>query len=479
MLKKKKGYNIVNKSLRCKLLRDGFNLLETKAAYNEVVFFFFLLVDKHPEGLDIPIKDNGGWRYYELMVIGDNPEYNFPYSGFPSPLRRSAIRKAIGAYQSWLSNFNRWQNRPKRQRHHRPPMQPRTFNFSPSFDVGMRKNDDGGSIVLKILVKGQWKWVKFRYQSPPCSDDWAKGSPQVVCKGKTAYIVFALEKYIPATGGIKTVMSADSYRICGVDIDLDRHIVIASVLEIDAKGNVWEVARHFINQTNHIKRRKRDLGLIAQAMRKTGIIEDGFASQRWKKLHNREIEAGRKYARELVEFARYHQCSVLAFEHLTNLKPSKGKYSRRSNQKRAFWLKSRVFKQAKEIAYTGYGILTTRVNPRDTSRLDPWSNPLWRGNQFPSNLLDYLEYQPGASLVANTSGYKAHSGLNAARNIGLKAIKRHKTNPKLVLGGKPNLATDLVCNETRMSGNPSDERGISFLTESISAHPHSHCTRLG
>ncbi len=60
MLKKKKGYNIVNKSLRCKLLRDGFDLLETKTAYNEVVFFFFLLIDKHPEGLDISIKDNGG-----------------------------------------------------------------------------------------------------------------------------------------------------------------------------------------------------------------------------------------------------------------------------------------------------------------------------------------------------------------------------------------------------------------------------------
>ncbi len=461
MLKKKKGYNIVNKSLRCKLLRDGFDLLETKAVYNEVVFFFFLLIDKHPEGVDIPIKDNGGWRYYELMTIGDYPQYSFPYSGFPSPLRRSAIRKAIGAYTSWRSNFQNWKNRPKRQKHHKPPMQPRTFNFSPCFDVGMRKDDDGESILLKILVKGQWKWIKFCYQSPPCSNEWIKGSPQVICQGKTVYIVFAVEKYIPATGGIKRIMSTDSIRICGVDTDLDRHIAIASVLEIDAKGNVCEVARHFINQTSHIKRRKRDLGLIARAMRKTGIIERGFAHGRWKKLHYREIEAGRKYARELVEFARYHQCSVLAFEHLTNLKPCKGKYSRRSNQKRAYWLKSRVFKQAKEIAYRDYGILTTRVNPRDTSRLDPWGNQLWRGNKFPNELLDYLEYQPGANFVGNTSGYKAHSGLNAARNIGLKAIKRHKTNPYFVRG-KPSLETSLVCNETRTSGNP-----------------HSHCTRLG
>lgn len=128
----------------------------------------------------------------------------------------------------------------------------------------------------------------------------------------------------------------------------------------------------------------------------------------------------------------------MAFEHLLNLKPEAGKYSRRSNQKRAYWLKSKVFNQVKDIAYRDYGILTTRVNPRNTSRLDPWGNPLWRGNSFPTALLDYLEYQPGANLVANTSGYQAHSGLNAARNIGLKAIGRHRTNP-YYLRGKPKI----------------------------------------
>ncbi len=438
MLKKKKGFNIVTKSLRCKLLREGFDLSETKAAFNEAVNFFFELIEMHPEGLDIPIKNNGGWRYYELLVIGDNPQYEFILKGFPSPLRRAAIRKAIGAYRSWRTSYEKWLQRGKRHSSHRPPMKPRSFNFAPSFDAGMRKEDDGFSIILKLLVKEQWKWVKFYYQSPPCTNDWVKGSPSLICKGKTAYLTFALEKYIPATGGTKKVMAADSFRVCSIDIDLDRHIAIASVLETDARGNVWEVARRFINQKNHVKRRKRDLGLIAMKMSKTGIIHEGFSANKWQKLHNREIEFSRAKARELVEFAFVHQCSVIVFEHLVNLKSCRGKYSRRSNQKRAYWLKSRVFNQTKDIAYRDYGILTTRVNPRNTSRLDPWDNPLWRGNKFPASLLDYAEYQPGASLVANTAGYKAHSGLNAARNIGLKAILRHRTNPHY-LRGKPKL----------------------------------------
>lgn len=448
MLKRKKGFNIVTKSLRCKLLRDGFDLSETKTAFNEVVNFFFELIDMHRgHGLDIPLKDNGGWRYYELLVIGDNPEYEFIYPGFPSPLKRAAIRKAIGAYIGWRTLYQKWQQRPKRQKHHRPPMKPRKFNFSPGFDVGMRKDDDGYSIVLKLLHKGQWKWIKFYYQSPPSKNEWQKGSPSVICKGKTAYLTFALEKYVPATGGTKKVMAADSYRVCSVDIDLDRHIAIASVLETDARGNVWEVARRFINQKNHVKRRKRDLGLIAISMSKTGIIHEGFNALLWQKLHNREIEFSRAVARELVEFAKFNQCSVIVFEHLVNLKPCRGKYSRRSNQKRAYWLKSRVFNQTKDIAYRDYGILTTRVNPKNTSRLDPWENSLWRGDKFPSSLLDYVEYQPGAFFVANTSGYKAHSGLNAARNIGLKAIGRHRTNPYF-LRGKPEIEIAQVCNET-------------------------------
>ena len=454
MLKKKKGYNIVSKSFRCKLLRNGFDLAETKRAYNEVVSFFFQLIDNDPTGLDIPITKNGGWRYYELLVIGDKSPIKWTFNGFPSPLRRSAIRKAIGAYRSWHSNFKRWQKRSKGEKHHRPPMKPGVFNFSPSFDTGMRKQDDGFSIVLKILVNQQWKWVKFAYAAPNYStSDWVKGSPTVVCKRNFVYITFALEKYIPATGGTRKILRADSYRVCGVDLDLDRHIAIASVLEIDAKGKVSEVARIFIKQNHHIKRRKRDLGLIAKAMKKTGIIAKGFADSRWNKLSNRETSTARSTARKIVEFAKFHQCQILAFEHLTNLVPTRGKYSRRSNQKRAYWLKSKVFNWVRDIAYRDYGILTTRVNPRDTSRRDPWGNPLWRGNSFPINLLEYTQYQPGANLVANTNGYKAHSGLNAARNIGLKAIRRHRTNLTFICGGKPRKVISKVCNKARTSCN--------------------------
>ncbi|MEO1376668.1 MAG: hypothetical protein AAFW70_20715, partial [Cyanobacteria bacterium J06635_10] len=132
----------------------------------------------------------------------------------------------------------------------------------------------------------------------------------------------------------------------------------------------------------------------------------------------------------------------IAFEHLGNLRPSKGKYSRRSNQKRSYWLKSKIFNNTKNFAYQDYGILTTRVNPRHTSRLDPWGNQVHRSDIIPLSVVKGKEvYNPGATWVKSASGYTAHSGVNAARNIGMKAIVRHRTNLKFVVESQDNTLT--------------------------------------
>jgi transposase len=420
MLKRRKGFSITTKSVKTKLERDLVNMQETKDAYNEIVHYYFLLIVEDPNGLAIPITDNGGWRYYEIKTAKDSF-----IDGFPSPLKRAAIRQAIGAYESWYSNYRRWLARPKKMKHHKPPVQPRNFNFNPQYDSGMWKEDDGKSIVLKVLVNGAWKWVKHQYQSPEITPEWVKGSPKIQVQNNSLWLVFPLEKYVPATGGIKKVMSKPKFRTCGIDMDLDRHIAICTVLETNDIGETTEVARLFINQLSHVVRRKRNLGQIAIKMRKTCIVSKGFAKHQWGKISAREVEFSRAVSRQIVEFAKHWQAEIISFEHLGNLRPKKGKFSRRSNQKRAYWLKSKVYEQVKRIAFQDYAILVTRVSPKATSRLNPYGLQVWRGNQFPSSILQFLEYQSGANFVATPDGYKAHSGINAARNIALKAIKRN------------------------------------------------------
>lgn len=431
-LKKKKGYNITVLSQENKLWTNAgifTDFEETQALFNKVVHYFFMLINTDPQGAELS-SSKEQWRYYEMLVKGNTKQYPLPseFKGFPAVLMRAAIRKALGAYFSWQSNYHKWIHRPKRHKHHRPPVQPRSFNFSLQYDKGMWKDDTGSEVVLKVLINDQWYWIKFHYNGATFGSQWVKGSPSIVCKRGMMFITFPHEKYIPATGGLKTICQQDKLRFAAVDIDLDIHAAIVSILELE-DNSVREVARHFIKNPKGINLRKRDLGRIAQTMQKTGIIHSNFCFKQWEHLRLREKDMGYKVARQITNLAFGYECKFIAFEHLGNLRPSKGKYSRRSNQKRSYWLKSKIFNNTKNFAYQDYGILTTRVNPRHTSRLDPWGNQVHRSDIIPLSVVKGKEvYNPGATWVKSASGYTAHSGVNAARNIGMKAIARHRTN---------------------------------------------------
>ena len=71
-------------------------------------------------------------------------------------------------------------------------------------------------------------------------------------------------------------------------------------------------------------------------MDSTGIISRGFAKTAWDSLSAREIEYSRAVSRELVELANHWRSDVISFEYLGSLRPKREKYSRRSNQKRAY-----------------------------------------------------------------------------------------------------------------------------------------------
>jgi IS605 OrfB family transposase len=111
------------------------------------------------------------------------------------------------------------------------------------------------------------------------------------------------------------------------------------------------------------------LGRIARNRRKTGMIAEGEQDNvhLWNKIRHADEQVAHVVSARIVEFAKQHEATLLVFEHLGNLKPAKGKYSKRGNDKRAYWMKGRIFTYAKYKAYNA-GILTSRVNPRNTSR---------------------------------------------------------------------------------------------------------------
>ncbi len=155
-------------------------------------------------------------------------------------------------------------------------------------------------------------------------------------------------------------------KICAIDLNLNEQLAVCTVQTVE--GTI--LATRFIGGGREIAGfRKQLLGRIARNRSKTGIIAEGEQDNAdlWRKIRNADEQIAHLVSTRIVQFAAEQGASILVFEHLGTLKPEKGKYSRRGNTKRAFWMKGRIFNFAKYQAWNR-GIITSKVNPRNTSR---------------------------------------------------------------------------------------------------------------
>ena len=454
-LKKVKGQRIETKTLRTKLHRSGFDFAQTNRLFSEVTLFFVWVIADDPSGVD----SDDFKRYYEPRFFGNQPTQTFPFD-CPQVFRRAALAKAVGIYKSWRSNKQNWDNRVakrlaklsslqrgKPMKKHKPPVLPTELNLNASLYAGMFKDDTGSSILLRLWTLKAWAWVKFHYDSSPLQAGWSTSTPTLVVKRDgTVWLNWVIERYMPATGGIRMLMQHGN-RFITVDTDLDGEICKAAAYDVDVDGELHELARITVRgHKAHTARRKSRLGKIAQLMRKTGRIAKGFAQKRWSKIKRCEQDAARQIARQIVNFALKHECAAIVFEHLSQLRPQKGRYSKRSNQKRSYWLKAAVQQQVARIARTDHNILTAKVNPRDTSNTEALTGePVMRTNDMPTakrlqsvqvwdDFAGAQGYHPG-SLAVTRRGKIINAALNACRRIALKFASRYTSKAHLAING--------------------------------------------
>jgi putative transposase len=181
-------------------------------------------------------------------------------------------------------------------------------------------------------------------------------------------------------------------KICAIDLNLSEQIACCTIQT--AEGSI--LASRFIGGGNAVAGfRKKQLGRVARNRSETGLLALG--------------EQG---------------ASIVVFEHLGNLKPEKGRYSHRGNVKRAFWMKGRIFRYARYKAYHAGGIITCRVNPKQTSRVCARC-----GGQVVRYAQGQPEegYQVGAPLVVcPVCKMRGHADRNASLKIGQRLIARYQ-----------------------------------------------------
>lgn len=414
--------------------------------FNRIVAFYFDVIQAH-QGI-LALTNQEALTALERLTHATkaNPAPIMPLShmtpAIPSMFRRAAINAALGSARSFFSSLKKWHTRKERYEARparpgkkkqpfteRPPVPPRAFNQSAPFYAGLWKDRGEHSITLKVWTGSCWSWIKLRTLARELPEGFELGSPQLVRHGKQWWLHTSLEKTFTAPPKGAAQISDAQTRICSVDMNLNEHIAVCTVQTVE--GTI--LATRFIGGGTEIAGfRKRQLGRIARNRRKTGLLAEGEQDNAalWRKIRHRDEHIAHLVSARIVQFAASHGASILVFEHLGHLQPEKGKYSRRGNSKRAYWMKGRIFRYARYKAWN-QKIITCRVNPRNTSKQCHRCHRLvvrYQAGQPQKG------YTPGASLVwCETCQMRDHADRNASLRIGQRLLERYHEPLK----GKP------------------------------------------
>jgi len=350
----------------------------TKVLFNQVAAFYFDVIVAHPGVLEL--SSEAALTALETLThtTKANPHPVMPLAcgipaDIPARFRRAALHAALGSVRSFYSHLEKWRKQKAKARAKgkkftlRPPVPPRSWNRSVTLYAGQWKERTQQSILLKLWTGSSWAWIKCGIQGRELPGAWDVESPTLVQDGQHWNLHTAVQKKFASPGKVKQQLSTNSEtRICAVDLNITTHLAVCTILTVE--GTV--VATRFIKGGKQLHGlRKRQLGRIARNRSKTGMIAAGEQDNAdlWAKIRALDEDSAHQVSHRIIEFAKQHQATILVFEHLGHFKPQKGKYSRRGNEKRSYWLRGKIFKYSKYKAWNEH-ILTCRVSPRNSSR---------------------------------------------------------------------------------------------------------------
>ncbi len=444
-----------------------------QALFNRVAAFYFEVIAAHEKLLDLSAREALTALEKLTHATRKNPAPIMPLSAIaeaiPAMFRRAAIHAALGSARSFYTHLSKWHTRKEKAQtrgkpfKERPPVPPRTWNKSATLYTGQWRERTPSSILLKVWTGTCWSWIKVRITGRElpltlASElDGEMGSPSLVRRGNQWYLHTPIAKTVKKSEQIVTQVTTNEYtRICAIDLNLDHHLAVCTIQTVE--GTI--LAIHFISGGRAIYGfRKKLLGRIARNRRKTGMLAEDERDNvdLWNKIRQMDEHLAHLVSARIVQFAAQHEVSLLVFEHLGNLKPTKGKYSHRGNSKRAFWMKGCIFTFAKYKAWNA-GIITSRVNPRHTSRECARCH-----NLIARYTADELAegYAPGAPLVlCPQCGMQGNADRNASLVIGQRLIlcvlkSQEKPSTPLLAEREEKSSGVAICQEAKSEEEPS------------------------
>src|SRR5258708_18159965 len=322
-----------------------------QALFNRVCAFYFGVIQAHEKILDLSNKDVLTALEKLTNTTQSNPNPVTPLweiqEDIPAMFRRAAIHAALGSARSFYTTLSKWLKRKEKAQAkgkkftERPPVPPRSWNKSATLYAGQWKERTGSSIMIKVWTGSVWSWIKVRITGREIPDDARMGSPSLIRRGNGWWLHTPIEKQLKSPSKIeKQITTNEQTKICSVDLNITEHLAVCTIRTVE--GSI--LTTKFISGGRRVNGlRKKQLGRIARNRGKTGIIAEVEQDNAdlWRKINNVQEHIAHLVSAHIVQWASQHEATVLVFEHLGNLKPAKGTYSRRGNSKRAFWMKGR------------------------------------------------------------------------------------------------------------------------------------------
>ena len=374
-------------------------------------------------------KDRLTWAESVTMATSAHPhipperDFEVACPDCPRDLRRAAIHAASGAVQAYLSNLWRWEKAgPKRRGRQPKPPRPHPHLMAYGQMAKVRLGDyRRGFLRLKVKDGARWEWANLPVQAPsyldallqesdrerervaaaraeqkqrmaaagrkhrtdeerealrPAPGVWVAQCPTIIHKQDGWWLHLPFEKRTPIAGKAETRRLAEPDLKVGT-IDLNADSAAAAAWEgPHCRGirTVWHAREN--------AKREKVLQKVARRQKRSGRPIKGERSNAglWRYIADLDAAVAWRVAAAIVAWAVAAGLQVLIFEHLRPYRPERGlSWSRRTNRKRAYWLRGKVLAHVRHLALC-HGILVVERNPAWTSQACPHCSHL--GERF-------------------------------------------------------------------------------------------------
>jgi putative transposase len=405
----------VAKTLRHKITNHSCIFDSTLEVYNGALSFIIDVIEKEFDNVE-EISTKSIVPAVEKLIHStkSNPlpkyrEFNSRFYKFPSYFRRAVIASAFGKVKSYRSNYKNWSEEKKivisdgkKFKKSPPKLQLEHKEFPVFYKGNMFARTSDTTAQIKVFHQNDWIWIDIELKEQDLYKrgvwNWKECNPKLVKVGKKYFLNLTYEGKVTLN---KTKIV--DQKICAVDLGINNSAVCSIM---DSNGTVS--ARTFINQPKEKDRLYTMTNKLRKAQATSGWIA---APNFWIRINGLQKHIVTHTSTEIVKFAYNHNCDVIVFEYLVNMKVPKGFWgAKKLRFKLRYWRKKGIQNKVEEMAHY-LGMRISRINARNTSAL-----------AFDGS--GKVERNHKKDLAWFTTGKVYHADLSASYNIGARYFIR-------------------------------------------------------